>query len=167
MDYSLLEKLKDWNIDIHTLTTDQHLQIRCFPEICHQFDVWHKSKGIKKKLFKAAKKKANSDLIPWICSIVNHFWWCCATCEEDHMLLWEKWVRILYHVCDVHEWEGGEISKKFPHNTLPLVERVSKNWLQVDSAPYLVLKQIVLYEKMINELVYFVKFKQWRLGMLP
>ena len=68
----LLEKLKDWNIDIHTLTTDQHLK-KSYPEICHQFDVWHKSKGTKKKLFKAAKKKANSDLMPWIRSIVNRF----------------------------------------------------------------------------------------------
>ena len=65
----LLKEMTDMQIDIKTLKSDQHLQIRSFlrqhyPEICHKFDVWHKSKNPKKKLFKAAKRKANSDIMP-------------------------------------------------------------------------------------------------------
>ena len=147
---------------IYTLTTDQHLQI-CFlkknyPEICHQFDVWHKSKGIKKKLFKAAKKRANTDLMPWIRSTVNHFWWHCATCEEDHTLLREKWVSTLYHVIFMN---GRAL--RFTKSVLAILFHLLNVYLKIGGKltllRILVLKQIVLDKKMINDLVYFVKFK--------
>ena len=53
----LLKKLMDLNMPITSLTTDQHTQICAFMKkeysfIYHQFQVWHFSKSIKKKLCK-------------------------------------------------------------------------------------------------------------------
>ncbi|CAH3155917.1 unnamed protein product, partial [Pocillopora meandrina] len=41
-------------------------------DLDHQFDVWHLSKSITKKLAKKAKKKECADLSRWIRSISNH-----------------------------------------------------------------------------------------------
>ena len=52
----LLERMeKTYGFKIRSLTTDCHLQIRAFlekvrPDIIHQFDIWHVSKSINKKL---------------------------------------------------------------------------------------------------------------------
>lgn len=71
---------------IATLATDRHPQITKFlredhPTISHQFDVWHMAKGITKKLSAAAKRKECHDLLPWVKSVSNHFWWCADTCN--------------------------------------------------------------------------------------
>ena len=55
--------------------------------INHQFDVRHFCKSIKIKLLNAAKKKTCEELKPWVKPICNYFWWSCATCEEDEILL--------------------------------------------------------------------------------
>ena len=31
-------------------------------------------------------------------STTKHFWWCCATCDKDDLLLKEKWLTILLSV---------------------------------------------------------------------
>ena len=84
----LLDDLAAKGLNIDTLTTEQHIQIRAFlrkewPNICHQFDIWHRSKNMRKKLEKLAKKKPFKELQPWIKAIVNHFWWSCSNCEES------------------------------------------------------------------------------------
>ena len=43
-----------------------------YPEIDHQFDVWHISKSITKKLTAKAKRKGCEDLGPWIRAVTNH-----------------------------------------------------------------------------------------------
>ena len=64
-----------------------------FPEICHQFDVWHLAKSVSKKLVAASKRKDCQDLGQWIKAITNHFWWCADTCngsvvQIDQMAEW-------------------------------------------------------------------------------
>ena len=49
-------------IKIETLATDRHTGVKSllkqnYPEIKHQFDVWHLAKNITKKLHKKAQKK--------------------------------------------------------------------------------------------------------------
>ena len=51
----LLEKLQKFDLKMASLITDRHVQIRAFlkkdyPELHHQFDVWHFGKSIKKAL---------------------------------------------------------------------------------------------------------------------
>ena len=55
-----LSRVQKQNFKIKSLTTDRHPQIikymREKTKIKHQFDIWHVSKSIKKKLVAAAKK---------------------------------------------------------------------------------------------------------------
>ena len=48
----------------------------------------------------------------WIKSIINHFWWCYTTCNENAKELKEKWLIILYYITDRHKWEDCYIIKK-------------------------------------------------------
>ena len=65
------------------------------PHIDHQYDVWHLSKSVTKKLTKKANIKGNDDLTHWIKSISNHLWWCSASCNKNAEELVEKWKSIL------------------------------------------------------------------------
>ena len=74
----LLEKMeKTYGFKIRSVTTNSHLQIRALlekvrPDVIHQFDVWHISKSVKKKL---SRKLAKCEkLAKWSKSIINHFW---------------------------------------------------------------------------------------------
>ena len=101
----VLNALIDVGITIASITTDRHKSIRkllCekYPDIMHQFDVWHFSKNISKTLHAKAKLKKYSSLMAWIRSIINHFWWSCATCGEDEEVLREKWISVLIHIAD-------------------------------------------------------------------
>ena len=58
---TLLEKYSN-SIKITTLTTDRHVQIRSllsreYPEILHQFDVWHFGKSFKRLYLKSQKEE--------------------------------------------------------------------------------------------------------------
>jgi len=84
--------LNEDDIAVQILATDRHLMIgsimkKEFPGVSHQFDVWHVAKSITKKLTAKGKTKECEDLNPWIQSISNHLWWCCATCGGDETLL--------------------------------------------------------------------------------
>ena len=56
-------------------------------QLDHQLDVWHVGKGINRKLAAKARGKGCEDLLPWIQSVSNHLWWCCATSNGDAQLL--------------------------------------------------------------------------------
>ena len=97
-----MEKFRKKEISISSLTTDRHVQIRSYmkkehPQIKHQFDVWHFAKNIKKKIVKKSKLKSCSELFDWVKAIVNHFWWCCASCGGNAQELKEKWVSNISH----------------------------------------------------------------------
>ena len=71
-------------VPVRCLTTDRHTTITAkmrtvFPTINHQYDVWHLSKWVTKKLAKKAKNKGYEELTAWIQCISNHLWWCAAT----------------------------------------------------------------------------------------
>ena len=75
---NVLQSLYENVINISSLTTERHKQVRSFLRkkqkyISHQFDVWHFAKNIKKHLLKASKKKRCSELDPWIKASINHF----------------------------------------------------------------------------------------------
>ena len=120
---SVLIRLEELGMSFISLTTDRHKQVRKYMRtvkkyIAHQFDVWHMGRNIKKKLTKASKKNSCKELNDWIKSIINHFWWCCATSHGNPKELKEKWASILYHITDKHSWKGNEIYKKCEHKEL-------------------------------------------------
>ena len=58
-----LTKLIGQKIPVRGLTTDRHVTITArmksdFPQIIHQYDVWHLSKSVTKKLTKKVRKSA-------------------------------------------------------------------------------------------------------------
>ena len=75
-----LDNLIENNIQVETIVTDRHVQIRKFlktehPDINHQFDIWHVGKSIAKKIGKKSKVKGYEDLGIWSRSVGNHLWY--------------------------------------------------------------------------------------------
>lgn len=83
--------LTDRQVDIKSMIKKQ------FPNILHEFDVWHLSKSLIKK-FKSIDGKKYSDVIDWQKSIVNHMWYSTETCNWDSNILTVKFTSILHQV---------------------------------------------------------------------
>src|SRR5664279_1566591 len=153
-----LEFLHSSGLKIHTLATDRHTGVRSFikenyPEINHQFDVWHIEKNITKKLHKKALKREASELMPWIRHIANHLYWSAQTCNGDGELLREKWVSCIHHIANVHAWNG----EKLVHCEHGEVDD-NTCWLEIDSPAHLALKQVVLDKKLLKDIVQLSDF---------
>lgn len=143
------------------ITTDRHVQIKKYmreeqPKINHQFDVWHVCKNIKKKLSSAAKKSSCKELHAWIKSITNHFWWSCATCENDAILLREKWTSVIFHVQNIHYFHENEKFKKCEHPRIPKAKK--KQWLHPTSDSFHALQVIVFDKNLLKDLQHLTKF---------
>ena len=160
---AVLKRLEEFGMSILSLTTDRHKQVRKFMRtlkkyIKHQFDVWHMGRNIKKKLTNAAKKKDCKELNDWIKSIINHFWWSCATCKGNPKELKEKWISILHHITDKHSWKDCDIYKKCAHKKLSKRERRCKPFLKVGTPAYKALESIVKDNSLIADLKYLTEF---------
>ena len=113
----ILKRLQDNDVKVCQLATDRSVTVRSFmkkdwpnvdhqfdvwhfvksvvkklhkkdwPNVDHQFDVWHFVKSVVKKLHKKCKKKEFDNLRKWIPSIANHLWWSAATSQGDKVLL--------------------------------------------------------------------------------
>lgn len=149
---------------VKSITTDRHVQIKAFlkgrSDITHQFDIWHVSKSIKKKLSKAAKK--HHEIFGWTKSILNHFWWCCKTCEGDANLLREKWCSILYHIRNIHKWkhdENFQILKSCAHGKVSKSHANDVKWLASESASFLALESIVMDKNLLKDIPYLIEYK--------
>ena len=91
------------SIKITTLTTEGHVQIRSFlrkeyPEILHQFDVWHFPKSVKKALSEIARKRDCHQAILSIKAIINRLSWCCASLIGNEKFIMEKWLSMWNHI---------------------------------------------------------------------
>ena len=106
----------------------------------------------------AAKKKGCTDINNWTKSIINHSWWCCATCNKDPTLLREKWVSILYHIRNVHKWEDSTLYLRCEHAKRTKRERFEKLWLTEGSPAHAALVAIVKDKFLLNDLKYLIDF---------
>ncbi|XP_064631695.1 uncharacterized protein LOC135489984 [Lineus longissimus] len=144
-----LNNLKKWDINISILATDRHTVIRKimrveFPEIAHQFDLWHFCKSILKKITKACgKKKPLAPLLEWMQSISNHFWWSAESCNGSVDILQEKWKSVINHTANIHSWRDKEHFHQCEHPPLSDVDRRQKSWLGVGSQAHDALVKIV------------------------
>ena len=130
----------------------------CCPRILHQFDVVHVSKNTRKKLCAKAKLKKYELLQGWIRPIINHFWRCCATCEENPILLKEKWASVLQHISNEHQWEGFTMYHKCTYDKLSDHDLTAKKWINRVSSTYLALTEITLGDNILRYLPYFTMF---------
>ena len=157
-----LNTLED-TVNISCITTDRHTSITStmandFSHIKHQYDVWHLSKSVVKKLNKKAKLKKYQELAPWIQSISNHLWWCAATCNGNVQLLREKWKSILHHCINKHSWRDAEVFKKCAHRRLSRREVRSTCWIKPGSPAHVALEEVALQPKLLNDLARLTDF---------
>ncbi|XP_065907620.1 uncharacterized protein [Dysidea avara] len=101
-----LQYLHDNSLTIGMLITDRHKQINKFmsqsyPDIEHQYDVWHVAKGLKKKLQKAAKYTDCMVVGEWTKSITNHMYWCTASSPDGDEKV-KRWKSLMDHLCNDH-----------------------------------------------------------------
>ena len=134
---------------VQSITTDRHtyvgaLRKRQYPTIYNQYDVLHLAKSIVKKLTKTGKTKK---MLPWIHSISNHLWWSAQTCEGNPDLLCAKWTSIVYHITNVHQWDGNGLFDHCAHDTLSPDEEQTKGWLEPNGPALIKIKVAVGHKK--------------------
>lgn len=98
----------------------------------------------------------------WKREILNHFWFCCETCSTDTTSdvealknLKNKWIGLLHHVCNDHEWiTGGKCSHEViaqSTHELPWFDRRDKD--------FEALQAIILDPKLLASLEHYVRFR--------
>ncbi|KAL5012123.1 hypothetical protein ScPMuIL_010674 [Solemya velum] len=128
--------LKEHDIKIKALVTDGHKMIAKWvrenmPETTHNLDVWHVSKGIKKKLLKLSVEKDCTDLQPWIRSLTNHLYWTAATSQGlENGVIMARWGSVLNHIINIHTGHSA-VFVSCVHGELEGRER-RKKWLKPD-----------------------------------
>ncbi|XP_045184343.2 uncharacterized protein LOC123542510 [Mercenaria mercenaria] len=157
-----IENLLASDVSIDTLTTDRYVQIRSFlkkeyPEIKHQFDVWHIGKSVGKKISQKSKVKGCEKLKDWRKSIVNHLWYSCATCDGDEDILIECWISVLQHITNVHVFPGNHVTE-CRHGVLGEEIQRKTKWLKPNSAAHLALKEIVINPRLLKDIRQCSKF---------
>lgn len=156
-----LAAMKKFDITISVLATDRHPSVRKimreeYPQIQHQFDVWHLAKSVIKKLGKRAKKVEG--LSVWMQSVSNHLWWCSMSCNSSADVLLEKWESIVYHTVNIHSWNDKKHFHACEHPPLAENDRKGKAWLRVGSEAHDVLKKVVLDKLLLKDVRHITGF---------
>ena len=138
-----LQDLEEKGIIINRLATDRLVSIssstkKDFPHINHQYDVWHLSQWVVKKLANKAKQKGCEELAPLLQSISNHLWWCAATCYGNVQLLRENWKSVIDHLVNKQKWSGNMLFYQCCHRP--------------GSQAHIALEEMVLNKKLLKDL---------------
>ena len=64
----------------------------------------------------------------------------------------EKWLSILSHICDIHEFPRNNFFKRCQH------EKIDRKWLSPDSSAFSALKKVISEKRFIADLKYFSEF---------
>ena len=129
-----------------------------FPHIIHQYDVWHLSKWVVKKLTNKAKQKGCEKLAPWIQSISNHLSWSAATCNGGKELLREKWKSVLDDVANKHKWSGNTHFHQCTQRRISTSETKQICWLKPGTQAHLALEEVILNAKLLKDLAKLTDF---------
>lgn len=152
-----LNRVLSDQVRVKVVATDRKFSVRKmikerYPLIKHGFDVWHRAKSIGAKLHAASKKRNCRELSSWIPLARNHLWWASSTCQHNPILLKEKWLSIIYHSANVHEWTGNTLYHQCSHPPIPNDEPKEYKWLTPGSAAHHELKSIVQDSSLLNDL---------------
>ena len=85
--------------------------------------------GVKKKLAAISLKKQHRQLSGWIKSICNHLYWVVSTSDHATDLREEKWLSLLSHITDVHEFDDNKEFHKCEHDALVYDEDDDRDWI--------------------------------------
>lgn len=122
-----------------------------FPQVNHQFDPWHLTKSLRKKLFAVAQKRGMEALLPWIRHILNHVWYCAMSCEGNEENLIIQWSTLLYHITGTHSWIGEDGHTKHCRHGVLSDER-EIDWLEAGSLVHQELGNILLKPTLLKDL---------------
>ncbi|XP_061566781.1 uncharacterized protein LOC133420914 [Cololabis saira] len=150
-------------IRITEVVTDAHTQISALlnPEhgkykewgLQYSLDIWHAAKSLGKKLRRAGTVREQSELLPWIRHIVNHFWYCAkqASSVEDFKM---KWHAVIHHVRNQHTWATGACEHEPVDD-----DAQEKPWIKQGSAAHQALVAVVLDERWLKDVKTFITFR--------
>ncbi len=158
-----LKALAEDKVNVATVATDRHITIASimrkeFPDISHQFDVWHVAKNFVKNLKAHSKKKGFELLGAWIKHLVNHLWWCCANCEGSADLLKEMWLSCLNHIRNVHSWTENTLFHECRHPPLSEEDREDIMWLKRGSPVFNLVRDDVMKTTLLKALRQLTEF---------
>ncbi|XP_051965218.1 uncharacterized protein LOC127631208 [Xyrauchen texanus] len=160
-----MTELMDQGLDVEVMATDRSTSIQKimreqFPNVQHQFDIWHTAKGFRKKMQNKGKKKSNEILHAWTRSVVNHMWFACATSKGDIKALKRRWKSITHHVCNEHEWtDDNREQHRCDHATLSDQEQKKRMWMKKDSVAFQDLSSLVLDKRLLRDMDKMALFK--------
>ena len=159
----VLDNVLSSNLQVRCLTTDRHISItaemrKTYPTIKHQYDVWHMAKWIVKKLTLKGKGKKCQDLLPWIQSISNHFWWSVSTCHGNYDELKEKWTSVIHHISNKHSWDNAKLFTRCQHHQLSTTEMMETKWLAPGSDALIALEEVVFTPKLLKDMQLVTEF---------
>ncbi|VDI15526.1 Hypothetical predicted protein [Mytilus galloprovincialis] len=151
-----LASIEAANLNVGVIVTDRHVQIRRamktdHSDKAHQFDVWHMSKSIKKKILAIKPKKLLAEIKPWIPSICNHIWWCSRQADGNPDKMEETWKSLLFHISNRHSFPG-KIITKCGHPPLTEDALRKKKWLNKDSQSYAALEKVLTDKLIIRDI---------------
>lgn len=119
-----------------------------YPEIDHEYDMWHIAKGVRKQLVSSQKP----EVLPWVRAITTHLWYCAATAEGDVVRLKESWLSLPHHIANEHEWVAGETVNHCDHPPYTEEEEATRPWLGRSSAALEVVRKVVYNKRLLTDL---------------
>lgn len=147
-----------------TVVTDSHPQIGAvmkrtekFKDIKHQWDVWHGSKNLTKKITAASQQKACQGLQPWTRKINNHFWYCSQTCNGDDKKLVGNLAGMLHHIVGEHQW-GFTLDGREGACGHGSIEDENIGYLKPGGASQQKLKEILMDKRFLRNMHYYEDF---------
>ncbi len=157
-----LKTIEENGVKVSTISTDRHPQIVkemrvSNPDKHHEFDPWHVAKGVSKKLATEAKRRECEGLGQWIPSIINHLWWSAQTCEGNAEVLKEKWISVIHHVTNRHDWPGNRHYHQCAHEPLDETNQRRKLWLKPGSEAHNALVKVVEHKRLLKDLDHLTK----------
>ncbi|CAH2293317.1 PREDICTED: uncharacterized protein LOC100485380 [Pelobates cultripes] len=157
MDQVLADKIL-----ISILVTNHHVSIRKimrerYKHINHQFDIWHYCRSIYLKLSTICRQSMYKELVPWQNSIINHMWAACSYSKGNPVLLKEKWLSVMHHIINEHEWESATLLKKCQHAEYVQTQEQT-SWLKKNGVAYSKLRSFVTDSKLEKDFPHLVHF---------
>ena len=125
-------------------------------------------KSIKVKLLNTTKKKACEELKPWIISTCNHFWWSCATCDGDEIIMKENQTTIVFYIQNKHCLTENTLYHQFSHSEVSKVDERCKSRLSPKSQDFEALQSIVFDKNNFGGYgASYTVLTPWCIGIVP
>ncbi|XP_065060234.1 uncharacterized protein LOC135687568 [Rhopilema esculentum] len=116
------------------------------------------------EVYNLAKIQKHADIVPWILSIRNNFWYCCKSCDGNELKLRLLWTRLLHHISGYHRY--------CTHEEITEQDR-TKPYIRPDSSSMTKLREIMCDKKWLKSLEYYTQNRhtggvpQSSFGILP